>query len=231
MGQLPLALALADHATFATFVSGGNDAVVRHVASVAQQGGDTLWLFGQESCGKTHLLQAACRAASSAGRRAMYVRLPDAVPEMLVGLDVVELLALDDVDRVAGDPGWEESLFVIVNEFLARRTGLLLAAEVSAAACRFGLPDLHSRAIGAVNYRLKPLADDDRSLALRVHAEARGLTLEPAAAEYLLKRVGRSMATLTEWLDHLDRASLAEQRALTIPFIRERLALGADAAG
>lgn len=226
MAQLPLKLALPDHARFETFVAGGSPAAVEHLRAVAAGAADTLWLWGPGGSGKTHLLQAACRAASTAGRRAMYVALDGADSALLSGLESVELLALDDVQRVAGDAAWERALFVILNEFLPPRGGLLLGAAVSAAGCGFRLPDLASRAGGAVSYRLRPLEDAERALALRLHAEARGIELEPAAAEYLLKRVERDMPTLAAWLDRLDRESLIEQRRLTIPFIRERLANG-----
>jgi len=224
LAQLPLALALAAHASFATFVPGDNEAGLAHVRAVAGGAGDTLWLWGAPGCGKTHLLQAACRAAADDGRRAMYVALRGADPELLAGLEHLDLLALDDVDAVAGSDAWEAPLFGILNEFLIRRGGLLLAAAVSPAAAGFALADLKSRAAGAIGYRLKPLDDRDRALAVRAHADARGLELEPAAADYLLRRVDRDMRVLTAWLDRLDRDSLIEQRRLTIPFIRERLA-------
>jgi DnaA family protein len=226
LAQLPLKLVLADYARFETFVAGANAAIVEHVRAVAAGAADTLWLWGAAGCGKTHLLQAACRAATAVGRRAMYVPLDSADAAILSGLESVDLLALDNVERVAGDATWERALFVILDEFLPRRGGLLLAAAASATGCGFHLPDLASRAGGAVSYRLKSLADDERALALRLHADARGLELEPAAAEYLLKRVDRDMSALAGWLDRLDRESLIEQRRLTIPFIRERLANG-----
>ena len=74
-----------------------------------------------------------------------------------------------------------------------------------------------------MTYRLAPLADAERAAALRLHAAARGLELDAAAAEFLLKRVARDMTALIEWLARLDRASLSAQRRLTIPFIREQL--------
>jgi DnaA family protein len=226
VAQLPLKLALPDYARFATFVAGGNGPAVEHARAVATAGGDTLWLWGAAGCGKTHLLQAACRAATDAGRRAMYLSLTDAEPDMLAGLETVELLALDGVQRAAGDGAWEAALFVVLNEFLQRRGGLLLASEVSASGAGFRLHDLASRAAGAVSYRLQALDDAGRAAALRRHAGARGIELEPAAADYLLKRVERGMPALTAWLERLDRESLAEQRRITIPFIRERLAAG-----
>lgn len=224
MAQLPLALALADHASFETFVGGSNATAVEHVRSLAHGGTDTVWLWGAEGAGKTHLLQAACREATAAGRRAMYVALPAVSPEMLSGLEHVDVLAVDDVQRVAGDRAWEQSLFVILNAFSSRSGALLLAASAPASQCGFRLADLKSRGAGAVTYRLAPLDDAERAHALRLHAAARGLALEAAAADFLLARVARDMSALTSWLARLDRASLTAQRKLTIPFIRELMA-------
>mgnify|MGYP003576258978 FL=1 len=224
MAQLPLALALKDHASFATFVAGSNAAAVEHVSSLARGRADTVWLWGAEGAGKTHLLQAACREATAHGRRAMYVALPASSPEILSGLENVDVLAVDDLHAVAGDLQWEQALFVILNAFLSRSGGLLLAASGPASQCGFHLADLASRGAGAVTYRLAPLDDAERAMALRIHAAARGLTLDAAAADFLLARVERDMSVLTSWLARLDRASLTAQRRLTIPFIRELMA-------
>ena len=230
MGQLPLALTIADYASFETFVAGANTTAVEHVRAAAHEAADTLWLWGARGTGKSHLLQAACRAASAAGRRAMYVRLPADAPAVLVDLEQVDLLAIDDVHAVASDLAWEQPLFGILNAYLARNGSLLLSAQAPAAQCGFRLADLESRGAGAVTYRLAQLDDDGRAAALRLHAAARGLTLDAPAAEFLLKRAARDMAALTAWLDELDRASLTEQRRLTIPFIRELMARAAPSA-
>jgi DnaA family protein len=223
--QLPLALTIADHARFDTFVGAANEAAVEHARAVAAGRADLLWLWGASGSGKTHLLQAACRAAAAAERRTMYVPLDLGLePEILAGLDAVDLLALDGVDAVAGEGGWERALFVLLNGVAERRGGLLLAARAAPAAAGFRLPDLASRVGAAISYRLKPLDDQELLLALRVHAAARGLEIERAAAEYLLARVDRDMTGVGLWLERLDRASLAEQRRITIPFIRELLA-------
>jgi DnaA family protein len=226
LAQLPLALALEDHASFATFESGGNAAAVEHLRNLAVRGGDTLWLWGAAGCGKSHLLQAACRAAGLAQRRAMYVALPAASPAILADLEHVDLLAIDDVHRIAGDLEWERPLFVILNAYLSRNGALLLTANAPAAQCGFRLADLASRGAGAVTYRLAGLDDSERAAALRLHAAARGLELDKAAAVFLLNRVARDMTVLTQWLARLDRAALGAQRRLTIPFIREQLGAG-----
>jgi DnaA family protein len=224
--QLPLALALADYARFETFVAGPNEAAVQTVRGVADGAPGLVWLFGADGCGKTHLLQAACRVVTAAGRRAMYVPLAsaDMQPAVLADLERLDLIALDDVDTVAGDPEWERHLFLLLDDAHVRRSnGLLLAARAPASACRWGLADLRSRAAAALAFRLQPLDDDQQREALLAHASSRGLELDRAAADYLLKRVERDGRELVHWLERLDRASLAEQRKLTIPFIREVL--------
>jgi DnaA family protein len=58
---------------------------------------------------------------------------------------------------------------------------------------------------------------------LRLRASRRGLDLSDEAAVYLLHRVPRDLHSLFGVLDQLDDASLAAQRRLTIPFLREVL--------
>src|SRR3546814_4647349 len=47
-----------------------------------------------------------------------------------------------------------------------------------------------------------------------------------AAIDWLLRRVDRDLSSLARLLDQLDRASLAEQRRITVPFLRQ--VLGGD---
>ena len=41
-----------------------------------------------------------------------------------------------------------------------------------------------------------------------------------SADDWLFRRVDRDLKSLTALLDHLDRAALAAQRRLTVPFVR-----------
>jgi DnaA family protein len=231
VAQLPLAVGLADHARFETFVAGANGSAVAHLRAAGNGAAEVLWIWGAASTGKSHLLQAACHAATVAGHRAMYVPLGTALaaePGILAGLETVDVLAIDAAERVAADADWERTLFALLNGVRERRGTLVLAARTAPAASGFRLPDLASRVAGAVTYRLQPLDHEGRVLALLAHAGARGLDLERPAAEYLLNRVDRDMAGLVRWLDRLDRESLVEQRRVTIPFIRELLAIASD---
>jgi DnaA family protein len=224
--QLALPLALAPHARFATFFDGANSALVTHLKRLNARGtGEAVWVWGAAGSGRSHLLQAAC--ADRVQRRAIYLPLAehdDLQPEVLDGLESLELVALDDADRVAASTEWNRALFRLFNGLQAEGGALLLAASGPPAATAFELKDLASRVASTVVYQLKSLDDSDRLSALQIHAAARGLELSDAAGQYLLTRVSRDMAGLCRWLETLDAASLATQRKLTIPLIRETLA-------
>jgi DnaA family protein len=226
-GQLPLALRLRAPAVFETFVTTRDRGVVAHLeASAAGRERDLIWLAGESGSGKTHLLQAVCRAADEGGRRAMYLNMAHAAaldPTLLAGLEQRDVLALDDVDSVAGRPAWEAALFAVFNAFHLGPGVLLLAAERNPAGAGFALPDLASRAAGGGVYRLHGLDDAQSLEALAIQARFRGLDLDDAAARYLLSRVRRGMPELCDWLDRIDRLSLAAQRKVTVSLIREVL--------
>ncbi|HEX6998886.1 MAG TPA: DnaA regulatory inactivator Hda [Gammaproteobacteria bacterium] len=226
MTQLALTLRLDGAARFETFVAGANRAALAHLGSAAtERRGDFLWLWGRAGAGKSHLLQAACRAADGAGRRAMYVPLggADVGAALLAELGGLDLVALDDVERVAGDAAWERALFALLDARAAGGPSIAMASGEAPASVPFALPDLRSRAGAAAVYRLEPLRHEERLAALVEHARVRGIELEPPVAEYLMRRVSRDMRELTRWLERLDRASLEAQRRLTIPFVRSLL--------
>ncbi len=223
--QLALPLSLEAHAAFDTLVEGPNAAAIAHVRTIAASGGGLVWVWGGTGSGKSHLLQAACRAADSAGKRTMYLPLArgDIVPDALAGLDALDFLALDDIGERAGRPDWERALFDVLNAYLSGGGALVMAAAAPPSAAGFTLPDLASRAGAAAVYRLRPLDDAEQVEALTRHARSRGLELDSGAARFLQARVTRDMGALCAWLDRLDSASLAAQRRITIPFIRASL--------
>ena len=85
------------------------------------------------------------------------------------------------------------------------------------------LPDLRSRLEQCTRVALEPLDEAGRREVLRQRAARRGLELDDAVLDYLFRRVGRDLGALTALLDRLDRASLAAQRRITVPFLRAQL--------
>ncbi len=68
---------------------------------------------------------------------------------------------------------------------------------------------------------------EEQHAALQLRARLRGLELPLETWQWLQRRLPRDMRTLYQVLDTLDEASLAAQRRLTVPFIREVLGAAA----
>ena len=115
------------------------------------------------------------------------------------------------------------ALFDAHNRARAAGVALVYAARDIPDAIGFGLPDLRSRLGQCTRITLSPLDDEGRREVLRQRAQRRGLVMDDAALDWLLKRVGRDLGGLTALLDRLDRASLAAQRRITVPFLRQTL--------
>lgn len=225
MTQLALPLRLADHAVFASFFAGGNEALVATLNGVAEGTSDGYgcWLWGGQATGKTHLLQAVC---DSAGDRSVYIPLAvlaAAGPIILDGLERRELICMDDIELIAGDPDWEATLFTLCNQLFDQGGQLVVASNATPRESPLKLADLQSRLSRLPVFRVHALDEAGRVEALRLRAGHRGLDLPAETANYLLKRSRRDMASLYALLDKLDKEALRAKRRLTIPFVRSVL--------
>jgi len=221
--QLPLAVQLRDDATLDNFLAA--PAVQPLLGAMQQQmepGGETLiYLYGPTGSGKTHLLQASCHAA---GAGTLYLPLDDlrdyAADEVLQGVEALDLVCLDDIHRVLGDASWERALFNLYNRTRESNCKLLVAADAAPRALAVDLQDLRSRLSWGIVYQLAQADDEEKAAILQFRASRRGLSLSAEVANYIVCRAPREMGQLLGLLDTLDKSSLAQQRALSIPFVK-----------
>ncbi len=222
--QLPLGIRLRDDASFENFLPGANHEAVSGLAACLDNPGPAyVYLWGGAGCGKTHLLSALCHAAAASAQPLLYLPLAEHAaftPEILHGMESMRLVCLDDIEAIAGRPAWEEALFHFYNRMQAAGGCLVVAGVTAPAGLAIRLPDLKSRLCAGIVYHLKTLDDADKITALRQRAAQRGMEMPAEVGAYLLRRCPRDMSALFALLDRLDRASLAAQRRLTVPFVR-----------
>jgi DnaA family protein len=227
--QIPLALELQHAPRLDDFIVGSNQAVLDALASNLDPHGESVvYLSGPAGCGRTHLLLAQCAEAQALGLQSAYLPFANTdslAPEMLDGLEMMDLVAVDDVDRIATDDRWEAALFALFNRCRDRGTRLLFSADCGPSALPVALPDLRSRLAWGLTLAVQPLDDRGRVALLQSLARRRALDLPDDVARYLLDRGTRHPRALDRAVEQLDRASLAEQRRLTIPFVRTTLGL------
>ncbi len=216
--QLPLGLQLAESTEFASFVPGANAAVLDALA----HGADALVLIGSAGSGKTHLLQAASRQP---GRCAWLPlrQLIDHGPEILDAFGSLDFVGLDDVDAVAGEAAWELALLRLIDQARTGSGRWVASLSRHPDAAGFVTPDLRSRLRWAALHRLELLDESALGMLFEQRLAARGLRCPESVTRYVLRRVSRSAAAVITLVEAIDRASLAAQREVTIPLVRELL--------
>lgn len=218
--QLPLALRLRASSSLASFIAGDNQLLLAALISLSQEEVGQLYLWGESGSGRSHLLEAKVRETGNAGCFLAAPELLALSPEVLEGLEQFSLVAIDDIDLLAGQPHWEEALFHLYNRLQQVGGSLLVSAQQPPNDAGFQLPDLTSRLAAGPVWRLLPLAESGLLELIGQRGRAMGLEVGDEVARYLLSRSVRSAGAIASLLQELDRLAMAHQRRLTIPFIR-----------
>ena len=197
MQQLPLEISRRPEPAFDNFVPGANVEALARVRALADGSlrEPIVYLWGEPGSGRSHLLAAAARANP-------------------------RLAVVDDVESL--DEHAQQALFNAINAARDGR-GAVLAAGSAPPAQLALREDVRTRLAWGLVYQLKPLGDAEKAAHLKAEAERRGLQLSDEVAGYLLTRLPRDLYSLNELLDRLDRHSLARQRPLTLPLVKEVL--------
>lgn len=199
---------------FRNYLAGPNAEVVSVLEAMtapaaAFSGEHVVYLWGESGTGKSHLLRAW-----SAISRAPYLdrgRFPDADATMLA---VDDVQALNEVDQVR--------LFSLLNA--AREQGGRVIAAGSLPPAQLAIrPDLATRLAQGLVFRLHPLSDADKALALAIRAESHGMRLGNDLIRYLLIHCRRDLPHLLAMVDALDAISLSRKRPVSLPLLKELL--------
>lgn len=231
--QLALSVQLPDDEVFDSYLSESNRAVVSQLSLFIERAAQSqsnqprcLYLFGLTGVGKSHLLHACSTYASQLGKTSVCLSCAELLElsvEVLDGLEQIDVICLDDIQLFADNKLWQQAIFDLYNRVSEQNNSLLISGDQSVGQLGLTLPDLISRLSWGLTEQLKPLSDIEKVTALQFRASKRGLMLSDDATNFLLNRLSREMANLIASLDILDKASIREQRKITIPFIKEVL--------
>ena len=193
-----------------------NEAAVAWLDRWPDWPGPALVIHGPSGSGKSHLAEV--------WRRRSGAEIVDAadLPQATSAAERAAALVIDGL----GGPVDERALLHTYNAIAERDGHLLLTASAPPARWPLTLPDLASR------LRLAPAAalglPDDAllgALMLKLFAD-RQIAVAPEVPAYVVPRIERTFEAVARLVDRLDRAALAESRAVTVPLVRAVLALG-----
>ena len=239
MRQIPLDLGPAVMQGLDDFIVGGNEPLLNWLRAWPHVEGplSPAYIWGAAGAGKTHLLRAMVERALSMGFGAIWLnaqtcQMWDAQDPMMPTLAVI-----DDCERLGEDHQHlafklfiesASSLAAQANgQMEARGSGplLLLAAGAMPAVDLPVREDLRTRLGWGQTFALSGLDEAGLRAALQHEAARRGIALGEGVLNYLLTRYSRDLGFLMGLLDRLDRFALAEHREVTVPLLKQMLAL------
>ena len=186
-------------------------------------------MWGGYASGKTHLLNAG---ADYARRQGVAMQIYDGAElcrydaagfEVDSGCDV---LAIDNLDAIAGDFGWETFFYRIVNRCRGGELRFLFAMRVKPGELATQLPDFRSRLQWGLMLQLPGSGDEETREILGARARLLGIRLSDEVLAYLMTHYPRDLAAQMAILRRLDETSLLQQRKVTIPLIKTALGEG-----
>ena len=178
-----------------------------------------VYLWGNPGSGKSHLLQASAAAYTQSNRKAVYCCTQNGSEFMFdSGMDCI---AIDDVDRL--DAAGQIALFNLYNRLRDDGQTFLLLSGAVAPVYLDLRQDLVTRLGWGLVFQVHELTEEEKIQAMKTHAADRGFDIPQEICLYLLRHGRRDLLSLMMTLDALDRYSLAQQRPVTIPLLRELL--------
>jgi DnaA family protein len=226
--QVPLQFEFQGNQTFDSFFAGNNAEIISQLKAMAGENGEQqIFIWGEPGSGKSHLLQACCHLAKTAGKDPFYLAFPEynlPPTSLLDGLENLDLVCFDDLQHIAENVAWQHELFNFYNRQRQNNHQLLIAADCPPKYLPFTLADLKTRMGWGLNLKIQSLQDDQLIDALRHKAHFLGFDIPPPVGKFLLTHYVRDLPALWLLLEKIDRATLVAQRKLSIPFLKKILA-------
>lgn len=184
-----------------------------------------LYFCGESGSGKTHLLNACCQVARTLGKPHVYLPLNELPPDTAQLARILPqcLVCIDDFQTIAASVPWQTELFGLYEKLLGDTGAMVVAGNQPIRALNLGLKDLESRLVSGGVYKLAALNESDKLAALQDRARQKGIELNAQLLQFIITYYRRDTVSLFALLERIDHASLAEQRKITVPFIKSLL--------
>ncbi len=186
------------------------------------------FLAGQSGVGCTHLLNACCHYADANNKTSMLLPMEQVVgntPELIQGLEAVNVVCIDNVDLVQENDEWQTALFNLFNALQQNKATIIFSGHQSPSKLNLGLPDLASRLQWCTLFQLPELSEAQKIEALIQHAHLMEFEVTEDVAKFMINRLPRNMIFLMQALETMAKQSVALKRVVTVPFVKEVLGI------
>lgn len=150
-------------------------------------------------------------------------QLRDCAAEVFEDYGDSDLLAVDNLDAIAGDADWEAFFYQVMNRCRDGELRFLFAMKVKPDDLNTRLDDFRSRLQWGLLLQLPSQGENEIRDILARRARLLGIDLSAEVIGYLMTHYPRDLSVQMAILRQLDQTSLSHQRRITIPLIKTAL--------
>lgn len=230
VAQLILPMGVDDRPGQENFLDTPNKSLLSYLKELLRQraGGELVsfsgvYIWGEPSSGKSHLLSALFEWAGQGGGSVIYLDSDFPGCGTHTQSQPERIYLLDDVEMCIQDGQAERTLLTMLEGIRQQNSMLLMTARRPVSGLNIGLPDLSSRMQAMEHFQLLTLCDEDKRAVLRQRASQRGIVLSEEVLNWLFSHTVRELSVLLDLLERIDVFSLEQKRKVTIPLIKSIL--------
>ena len=192
----------------------------------------SLFLFGQENLGKTHLLLSIGNLVVERGARAIYIKGADfskkigegkSLQEQQTQLMDVDYFLLDDVEEMASSTAAQEKLYNIYNTIIDNGGKVAFTSSFSPEKIKNAESYLTSRFEWGMLAEIKSIDDETTSKIIQKLANDISLTLPQNIINYLLTRIPRDFISIQNAISTINQESYTQKKKVTLPLVKNAL--------
>ena len=222
MNQLGLPFALNAKMLWRNFSGDKNQQIIEFLTSLFDQSSaSVVYIYGDKSNGKTHLLQGCTFEVLERSLAVVYLDFAQEMPDgILNGLEDNDWVCIDNVDFL--DENQQQELFDLYNRATHTSVKLIVSGSVLPGELTL-LKDLKTRLSLATIFCLESLDDKSKKDIIQKQMNERNLKIDHKIYDYLFKYHSRDLTDLLSAIDQLDKASLQQKNNITIPLVKQVL--------
>ena len=195
-----------------------NDQIIENIKDIFDYKNNQIYIWGDKSFGKSHLLYAACNYFSEKNKKCVYLPLNDHKKfqsDILDGFDDYDLICIDDINLICQKKDWEFSFFVLINKILDKSKKIIFTSSSSLALNNVDLKDFHSRLASSLVFMINSPNDITKANILKRIILEKEYNINLDICEYLLKRKYRDIDSLLKIIDKIGRYSLSTNKKIS----------------
>ena len=194
-----------------------NDQIVENIKNIFDNQNNQIYIWGDKSFGKSHLLYAACNYFGEKNKKCVYLPLSENKkfePDILDGFDNYDLVCIDNIDLIFQKEDWEYSFFVLINKILDKSKKIIFTSSSSLALNNINLKDFHSRLSSSLIFMINSPNDTTKENILKRVILEKEYNINIDICEYLLKRKDRDIDSLLKIIDKIGNYSLSTNKKI-----------------